>query len=597
MKTIMKKNYFKIMAAAALILVSACSQEIEIGGGEYGENTIVFTMGTPSTRSAVAVSDITEKGAVIPLGTDEAGTSFILEESVIDLNAPITRGTPAYTENVGALYGSFAAKSKLSGDGVDTFDNTDGNKWSNTYTENIWSKGNPLQFWMYMPTDMTSYGVSNLDYPEEQITFDYVSPPTAAKQQDILFSYRELKKNTYNPKEGASVLFHHALTGVKFRLENPDVITSINSVTFKNIVTEGSCTVTPKDEKDVDPGVDNPTGHYSSGDGATVVWDLVGKEGKEVRGNVSSGEFDLVTYGSKEGQVKDFGEKGAYPTSFAAAGNDNNLNDAQASQTFWLIPQPITGAVQLTISYTDANGGDHDWTVDFGTAVGSVVWKAGQIRTYTIKVDEVNVMIKDGVTITGPVDVDVPDATDGQKLHSYAGSTKQSVEIKNTGNTDVYIRAALIGQWLDEESGDPVFGYTDFTSGDFKTVDSWYQDQFGPDAQYDQGEFEGLVGYDDSYSGNWTKGTDGYYYYKNPVAPGKIIGGTAGEGDYLGDPLFTKYTVGTAPASAVAGQVKQIYFQLEIATQAISAKKTDGSSYYTMEEAWARANAADPQLP
>lgn len=589
---IMKKNYIRIMAAAALVLVSACSQEIEIGGDsiEYGKNTIVFTMGTPSTRSAVALSDFAKQGVTIPLGTDETGTSFILEESVIDLNTPITRGTPAYTENVGALYKSFAAKSELSGTGVDEFTYTSG-KWTNTYEESIWTGRSKLNFYMYMPKGMaegTGAPVSDLEFADQTITFSYTSPDEAEDQEDILFSYRELDKNTYDPTEGASVLFHHALTGVKFRVENPDAIISINSVTFNNIITEGSCTVTPRQEST--GYVDNIT-EFSSGDGETVVWDLVDDEGEEVRGDVSSGEFE----GTVNFTTGSFGDNLPYPESFAKKGNDNNLNDAQASQTFWLIPQTITADVQLTISYTDAAGEDHDWTVDFGTAVGSVEWKAGQIRTYTIKVDEVNVMIKDVVNIEGPEDVEVPGADDGQTLASYEGSTKDAVEIKNTGNTDVYIRAALIGQWLDEESGDPVFGYTDFTSGQFVSVDSWYQDQFGPDAQHDQGEFEGLVGYDPDYSGNWTKGTDGYYYYKNPVAPGKIIGGTAG-GDYLGDPLFTLYTVGTAPASAVAGQVKQIYFQLEIATQAISAKKTDGTNY-TMEDAWAKANTPDPQLP
>lgn len=591
MMKIMKKNYIKIMAAAALVLVSACSQEIEIGGGEYGDNTIVFTMGTPSTRSAVALADFAKQGATIPLGTDEAGTSFILEESVIDLNAPITRGTPAYTENVGTLYGSFAAScEELEVTKAEVIYNNTSKKWEYTHPTNMWENSNKLNFYMYMPMEMaggTGAPVSDLEFANKKITFSYTSPDEAEDQDDILFSYRELDKNTYNPKEGASVLFHHALTGVKFRVENPDVITSINSVTFNNIVTEGSCTVTPRQEST--GYVDNIT-EFSSSDGTTVVWDL-GEEGEEVRGDVSSGEFD----GTVDFTTGSFGDNLPYPESFAKKGNDNNLNNAQASQTFWLIPQTITADVQLTISYTDAAGEDHDWTVDFGTAVGSVSWNAGQIRTFTIKVDEVNVMIKDVVTLEGPEDVEVEGADDGQTLASYAGSTKDAVEIKNTGNTDVYIRAALIGQWLDEESGDPVFGYTDFTSGQFVSVDSWYQDQFGPDAQHDQGEFEGLVGYDPDYSGNWTKGTDGYYYYKNPVAPGKIIGGTAG-GDYLGDPLFTLYTVGTAPASAVAGQVKQIYFQLEIATQAISAKKTDGTNY-TMEEAWAKANTPDPQLP
>ena len=94
-------------------------------------------MGTPGTRSAVALSDLAKQGAIIPLGTDETGTSFILEESVIDLNAPITRGTPAYTENVGTLYGSFAAKSELSGTGVDEFKYESG-KWTNTYFRPKW---------------------------------------------------------------------------------------------------------------------------------------------------------------------------------------------------------------------------------------------------------------------------------------------------------------------------------------------------------------------------------------------------------------------------------------------------------------------------
>ena len=62
--------------------------------------------------------------------------------------------------------------------------------------------------------------------------------------------------------------------------------------------------------------------------------------------------------------------------------------------------------------------------------------------------------------------------------------------------------------------------------------------------------------------------------------------------NYVEAPLFTSYTVGSVPGAAVAGAVKNIYFQLEIATQAISAKKSDGSSY-TYTKAWANAKAQE----
>ena len=253
------------------------------------------------------------------------------------------------------------------------------------------------------------------------------------------------------------------------------------------------------------------------------------------------------------------------------------------------MPQAITSAVTLTITYT-VNGGDpQTYTVNYGEvlAAKNVEWKAGELRTYSIRVDDVNVMIDDDVTIVGPNPVTIEGSTD--KLQSYKGSTKTNVEIQNTGNTDVYIRAALIGQWLDEESDDPVFGYTDFTSGEFVSVDSWYQDVIVNKTNV-QGSFTGLPGT------KWELHDDGFYYYTDPVAPGKIIGtapaGAQNAQDYLGNPLFTEYKVGDAPASAVAGQVKQIYFQLEIATQAISAMKVDGT-HETMANAWAKANTPD----
>ena len=164
---------------------------------------------------------------------------------------------------------------------------------------------------------------------------------------------------------------------------------------------------------------------------------------------------------------------------------------------------------------------------------------------------------------------------------SFKGSTKQDVVITNTGDTDAYIRAAIIGQWLDGE-GNPVFGFTDFTKEKVVIVDSWYQDQF-VSKKRTHGKFLHLPGYDTATNTyhNWLYNeADGYYYYKNVVPAEQKIP--------VADSLFTKYTVGDSPAVAVAGAVKNVYFELEISTQAISANKSDGT-HYSLSDAWKRA--------
>ena len=99
------------------------------------------------------------------------------------------------------------------------------------------------------------------------------------------------------------------------------------------------------------------------------------------------------------------------------------------------------------------------------------------------------------------------------------------------------------------------------------------------------GSFTGLVGYNDDYSGDWVLCEDGYYYYKKVVKVGETVPTT--------DPLFVSYTVDKNPAVVVAGKVKDVYFTLEISTQAVTAKKIDGSDY-EWDEAWENALNAKP---
>ena len=596
------------LAVFAAALLSSCMEEKSFNDKTIGENDIVFTLqGAPATRSMEDMS-IVRKGATLELAANGNGHKLFLEETIEDLNrvwAPATKGTPAYTENVGVLYRNklsvyAASLGDASYESMDEEMVGGGWRYNHHYASDPWANG-AVDFYFRMPSDMASHGVTlGTDaYGKDSnnnltITFGYESPAEAKDQQDIIFAARNVTKSQYTKTlpNGVPVLFNHALAAVKFAIANSEEA-SITSIEFTGLVGKGTCTITPAKENDYH---DN-TGSYSSAD--AVNWTL---DKTATGATYSSGDFgDPVGY-----TTGSFANNGDYPSSFAGAGaaQNYNLNDADATQTFWFIPQAMTDKVMLHIKYT-YGGNEGEGDIEFGKALAGVTWQAGQLRTYTLRVDEVNVIIQDVVDIVDPEEIEIEGADDGQTLDSYKGSTKSDVVISNIGNTDVYIRAALIGQWLDEESGDPVFGYTDFTSGEFKYVASWYQDQFGTDAPHDQGEFEGLIGYDLSASDYWEKRGDFYYYkYVVPAYTGTIPGAyktvangkatdVAAPSPVGNQPLFISYTVGDAPASTVAGQVKQIYFQLEIATQAISAKNSDGT-YLSMDEAWNRANTPDP---
>lgn len=593
---IMKKIYIAIAVLSTAVL-AGCQQEKPINDAPLGENDIVFSIGNGiATRSDESVP-VVRKGVVIPLESEEMQQAFLLEETVVNLDelsaVPETKGTPAYTENLGVLYANnLAVYGDKGGFTTETtYSNMDdkivaekGWRYQYSYATDPWPGDEAVNLYFRMPA--TQNGVTISDRSNGAFTFSYTSPGTAKQQQDILFAYRSLTKKqnkSYIP-DGAPILFNHALTGVKFAIGNEaDELEqiAITKIVVSGLIKSGSCVITPvseneyADEREV----------YTSADAAK--WTL----GTE-RGSFSSETIEGTVEYKKGGS---FGNKGKYPDSFVPdkinndKANTQNLNDAEGSQTFWFIPQTITNDVQLTISFTtDGGKTSNDWTItDFGKVLNGVKWDAGELRTYTIKVDNVNVKIEDNVTIAGT-------STNG-----YTGSVKKDVVITNTGNTDAYIRAALVGQWLDSNEN-PVFGFTDEVFA-LKKVASWYEDQF-INTEHKQGTFTGLVGYNGAASSFWEKGKDGYYYFvhvvpaDNGTIPGAyktVSGGEATEVTGPSAPLFTSYTVGEAPTSEIAGLGVTIHFELEIATQAVSAKNTD-TSYLTWKEAWTKALGYDP---
>ena len=104
------------------------------------------------------------------------------------------------------------------------------------------------------------------------------------------------------------------------------------------------------------------------------------------------------------------------------------------------------------------------------------------------------------ITNTGPVENKFAYASVSCEVKEdfNGGNTKENVQITNTGNTDAYIRATYVVNWLDSATGNIVASVPEGYS---------YTLEENP------------------YS-KWTEGNDGYFYYLSPVAPGESTPGS-----------------------------------------------------------------------
>jgi len=582
----MKRNIIIPAALAAMILLlPACSQETEIEGvgtGNKDANTIAFALGSNATRSSAAISEGELQGATIPVGTDNDGNMFYLKESIADLDAPETRGTPAYTENVVKLYnGQFASHSPQWGNQVFKYD---GSKYyCKSYGQDPWSTpgADPLYFFMWMPNSPTN--VTNMGWTgttSQQISFDYTSPATAADQQDIVFSARSIGKSEYQQKGYADLLFHHALTGVKFATSNhistseEGTKTYITKVVFRNLVDGGHCVVTPEPENGV--YIDDPTQVFSSSKDGVVVWSSPSRTN-----NTQNGIYQTFT---PDNYAKDIYENSDYtfPASFKAKDatwpgedehltSDWNINDKNATLTFWLIPQTLNENVTLDVTFYiqagQRKGEEITRTINFGEILNGVEWKAGQLRTYVLEATEVDVEITDEIN----------------------EGVKENVQITNLGNVPEYVRATVIAYWADE-NGDAVFGFESETSNNY--VQPWQLEvEAGNSPLY--GTMEDFYPGNPAHEGEWTVGNDGYYYYTGGEQNGVI-----GVDEAHTKVLFKSYTLDPEKIPEIwqidqktlqRTQAQGVHLVMELVCQAILAKDD-----VTWNNAWKETLGYDP---
>lgn len=561
----MKKSILTIAIIAAAALCVSCQQDTPekgAGNGRKSNNDISFILGSKATKAESEAEAMPVKAvkSVMPIGFINETTELVLEESLVSLDdiqyEPQTKGTPVYTENVTTMksFNAIAYKSDFS-EGVALADasfgyDSDKGAWRHSYDSDPWVSGDKLWFFMRMG-DMT--GVTDLDYaltetdtPAGQISFSYTSPATASAQKDILFASRPITKEQEDNGQ-SNVLFYHALTAVKFRTGVTAADTKITSVEIKGLANQGDCVMVPYYGEWSGSPKSNPYGNSATSSKSA---DCVDWPTAKLSGSASSSFTQSFTGVVDFEKATGKGAENPFADSFYAAAADNNLNDSDASLTFWFIPQQLNKDVKLIISYEVHGTACEPVTLDFGDlAKGNNTdypfWKAGELRTYTLSAIDVN------VTVTDEVDANV----------------KENVNIQNTGNVPIYVRAAIVGYWADVNGALVNEAWNPDVHGTFVWKDTAGQ-QINDDYQVIVKGQSTALEQASYFRNNWILASDGYYYYKYQVPVGAE---TIGK-------LFTSYTVNTydtikTAEPTVNPDVKNAHLEMRIIVQAIQASK------------------------
>lgn len=584
------RNIALIFLASAALMLSACANEPEIENGEditFDKDESMFKIGSVQTRAADEFESTTHEVASV---TTDNGDTFVLQETVTSLDdvytsSPETRGTPAFTQNVKQVYGSFytyamkeggsAAFAKTQQAGfpgveytlkVENQDDPSENIWHYHYGEDIWGEGKlPTYFFMRMPgkNDGVTLGNNPYSWNDGSITFSYTTPATAPEQKDILFASYKRTAETNAEK----VTFYHALTGVKFAnffdysLKEgayAKAETIIKNIKISGLKNTGTCKVTP-----------DPTKH--SYDQGVVVW-----SGLDGSGTYSQDiDYDFAKYRTDlfpEGTLNSTASK-------------QNLNKNDGSLTFFFIPQTLTSDVTIEVtfdvslrklengSFTTPEKTFENVKFTFKLAeklnANHLTWKAGELHTFTLWPRAIGVKIADTM--------------------NEAKDKKSAVVVKNTGNTWQYVRVNLIGNWVGQvqKSGHAddlsnptiLMGYSNATYADGydgTTLPPRYANEIetapwnDKDGYTNYGHFVNLTPKSKTDNptvvNNWVR-FDKYYYYTKAIGPN----------DAITEPLFDSYTVYTSPEFWIPDiqgyrrQAKGVHLEMDLMVEAIEA--------------------------
>ena len=210
---------------------------------------------------------------------------------------------------------------------------------------------------------------------------------------------------------------------------------------------------------------------------------------------------DVIFTWVADGETEDYLQ--TFSKEIGSAAEDAAINET--SQTFIMIPQQFdteTSKISIVISF---DGRQYTIEKPLKTFISS--WEAG--KEYKFKIsspEEVNIVVDDEIDTSGEYPV------------------KRNLTITNTGISPVYVRAAIVGNWV-------------MPNGEI--IASWHVENEVNGTGYgvfDWGQASNAVSQEpslpDQTTTNWCK-YEGYYYYLKPVPAGEMTD----------PPLFNTYTL------------------------------------------------------
>jgi len=204
--------------------------------------------------------------------------------------------------------------------------------------------------------------------------------------------------------------------------------------------------------------------------------------------------------------------------------------DTDATRTFFIIPQDLTNVV---VAFTVNNNGKvFEVTTKGKNLVDSKKWEAGYLYTYTVD-----------KSVVGNVGIAVrePNFTQGD-------ATKSNVFVENTKRSTVFVRAAIIANWCNNNH-QPVLPCTSTE----------------------------LAAIQESVGSSWVLATDGYFYYTKSL-PG-----------YESSDLLIDETGFTRPTTP---RMAGLHLEMKILSQAVECDSNGTTANASLTAAWGTPTAA-----
>ena len=496
--TFIKKACIGVMLSIGMLITFACQDELVAERQMPAGNEIAFALAKDSawtavlSRSAESTSSTVKESRrfLTVIGKDSVFLHTRVEENTPPAfsDAASSRAATRTTADLSSFYlhaflddGSEFMKNQLVVNKNGKWEYSPLKYWPN-------NKDAEVHFYGYAKTSIqvgeetpVVYPATSPEYTKQengyQGTFSHILPTPnkdnrdAERQPDLIFAMAP-NQSKQSINGAVQLKFYHALSAIVFKVGEMPVGTKITNLTIADVKESGNCTMTLATDGKID--------------------------------------FDWTPNGDSKTYTQAFNKENVKEGDFIS----------EDATTFMMIPQTLTDESHLVIRFTI---GQHNYEyehpliiTDEEDNVLSSQWEPNKKYIYTLSTTEV-------------VEVDVTDQVTGENQ-----TVKEQVKIQNTGLTPSYIRAAIVGYWVNE-------------GGDI--VASW-------NTEDGVGTFTGLEG-----NTAWIEGADGFYYHEKVVNPGMYT-----------DELFTRYELTGNPPIVGAS------LELNIVVQAVKSIPTTGWS-------------------